>query len=128
LHKINGGQQAALEADSPRLLVIPVLTKLAAASPFHCRLVSPGSKESRLNCPPNHVDNCSFYHPERSFRDGCHTGVLEVVTCLRCPDSNTFFVRPLVRMEQDRRCSLVDKPRRPPENRRFSSVRQKALP
>jgi len=29
-----------------RLLVIPAQTKLAAASPFHCCLVSPGSKRA----------------------------------------------------------------------------------
>jgi len=31
-----------------RLLVIPVQTKLVAASPFHCCLVSPGSKKTFL--------------------------------------------------------------------------------
>lgn len=37
-----------LEVGSMRLLVIPMLTKLAAASPFHGHFVSPGSKRAFL--------------------------------------------------------------------------------
>ena len=41
-----GDQWPALEVGSTRPLVIPIQTKLAAASPFHCCLVSPGSKKA----------------------------------------------------------------------------------
>ena len=70
-----------------RLLVIPVLTKLAAASPFHCCLVSPGSKRAILTCPPNHVDKWSVSHPEMPFRDGRHTGL-----CKTAPFPDTLSV------------------------------------
>ena len=58
-----------------RLLAIPYETKLAAASPFHCCFVSPGSKGALLARPPNHVDKVSFTHLHGGFRDGHHTSL-----------------------------------------------------
>jgi len=111
-----------------RLLVIPALTKLAAASPFHCCLVSPGSKRAFLTCPPNHVDNWSVSHAESAFRDGHHRGMVY------------FFLRALLLILDHsfhRRCwSILNMPAATPhidkrrlalENRRFSSLRGKAL-
>lgn len=40
-----------------RLLVIPYETKLAAASPFHCCFVSPGSKRTFLRVPRTMLTN-----------------------------------------------------------------------
>src|ERR1019366_9882644 len=56
-----------------RLLAIPALTKLAAASPFHCCLVSPGSKRVLRTHPLNLVDNRSFSQTEILVRDGRHS-------------------------------------------------------
>jgi hypothetical protein len=43
---IGGNQQPTLEVGSVRLLGFPALTKRAAASPFHCCLVSPSSRRA----------------------------------------------------------------------------------
>lgn len=59
-----------------RLLVIPALTSPAAASPFHCCLVPPGSKEPS-NGLPNLDDNWSFAQFEFCLRDGRHRALWE---------------------------------------------------
>jgi len=46
-------------------------TKLAATSPFHGYLVSPGSKRA-LTGLPNHVDNVSVTHAGKAFGDRRH--------------------------------------------------------
>ena len=71
----SGCQWSALEVGSARPLAIPTQTRLAAASPFHGCLVSPGSREAIYCCLPNHVDNWSFAYAGKSFRDGCHRGL-----------------------------------------------------
>jgi len=69
-----GCQWPALEVGSARPLAIPTQTRLAAASPFHGCLVSPGSKRGFTYCLPNHVDNWSVSYVAGRVRDGCHTG------------------------------------------------------
>jgi len=70
-----GGQWPALEVGSARPLAIPTQTRLAAASPFHGCLVSPGSREAIYCCHSNHVDRWSFADDGNLFRDGCHTAL-----------------------------------------------------
>jgi hypothetical protein len=48
-------------------------TKLAAASPFHCRLVSPGSKKAFLRALRTMLTIWSFAEVASAGRDGDHT-------------------------------------------------------
>ena len=57
-----GCQWPALEVGSARPLTIPTQTRLAAASPFHGCLVSPGSKRGYLLLPPEPCRQMEFLY------------------------------------------------------------------
>jgi len=93
-------------------------TRLAAASPFHSQLVSPGSRETVLASLSSHVDSCSFADIAGPFRDGHHNGLFARLS------------RVLRRANRAKSASAlrIDKPGRPFENRNFRFFQRMARP
>jgi hypothetical protein len=110
-----------------RLLVIPALTKLAAASPFHGHFVSPGSKRTFLLAlrtmlttgvsPMCEVRTVTAVTPPCLFFPHLHD------RCIGTPFARHF----LPHFDHSPLHPRIDKTGLPPENRRFSSLQWKAF-
>jgi phosphoribosylaminoimidazole-succinocarboxamide synthase len=96
------------------------LTKLAAASPFLCCLVSPGSKLAFLRAFRTNDDKVSVSDGGLESGDGRHT----ILALLQ--SANSRSIQTIYRLFSScgtRRPAHVDKGRAPPENRSFSPRR-----
>jgi hypothetical protein len=97
-----------------RLLVIPTLTKQAAASPFHGYFVSPGSKRV-------------FLLALRTMLTAV-TGVCDLFPHdADAANEPSLSPQLLFNLDQGSSPCRFDKPRRSLENRRFSSLQRKAF-
>ena len=111
-----------------RLLVIPVLTRLAAASPFHCYLVSLGSKRAFVRAFRTLLTN----EVSRIRINRTVTAITRLCGKFQ-PASRAVFLPPFRTArgrDRGRRwppTAPIDKPRRGLENRRFNSLRWKAF-
>jgi hypothetical protein len=110
-----------------RLLVIPTLTKQAAASPFHGYFVSPGSKRVFLLALRTMLTiGVSPMWIRRSVT--AVTGVCDLFPHdADAANEPSLSPQLLFNLDQGSSPCRFDKPRRSLENRRFSSLQRKAF-